>query len=337
MFKATFSLRPSARFQSLNHHAPDSAIKTRYSERGIFKPIWQSRTLVSAASRRAGDRMGYGPRIRHVGDSRHVFTGSVPAAFTPVHLPEGFNVDGLTHDDHAALHAFQQEMDQAGTDYTQIEQQVAALHAQTEHVDHLTPEMHRTAQQALAQIDQMSQRLTQRAADIEQQGLARPSGASAAQMNAPAQRMRPTTVDPRPNTPTPALPTSRRESWRLDMTPSLKPQRQLSGQISQAVAQATAKSNSLRPSSELESGLRLQVNRMMQLSGSAAANRQTQMAMRAASLHSTLDHMASEVQLQRAKIEDKLQMKPERRRSQRPRNEIPPPALVPKKREDEKV
>lgn len=336
MFKATFSLRPSARFQSLNHTAPDSAIKTRYAERGIFRPIWQNRTMVNAASRRAGDRMGYGPRIKHVADNRHLFTGGVPAAFVPVHLPHGFDGEGLTQDDHAALHAFQRDMEQAGSDFSRIEQQVTALHAQSEHTEHLTPEMHQSAQQALAQIDQMSARLSQRAADIEQQGFARPSNTTgAAQLAAAPARRMPLTTEPQPHSP--ALPSSRRESWKLDMTPTLKPQRQLSAQISQVTAQANAKNNSLRPNSELENGLKLQLNRLMQLSGDAAANRRTQMAMRAASLHNALDHMSNEVQLQRAKVEDRLQIKVDRRRSARPRNELPPPALVPKKREDEKV
>ena len=95
--------------------------------------------------------------------------------------------------------------------------------------------------------------------------------------------------------------------------------------------------NNMRPTSELENSLRLQLNRMMQITDTAKASRQQQLTMRSANLHTALDHMANEAQLQRQKMEGTLQMKVERRRAPRPQSAMAAPALVPKKREDEKV
>lgn len=320
MFKSMFSMHPSQSFQALllQFRAPSAAIKTSYSRYGIFRPFWSKvgESALKPGARRAGDADGYGPKLRKPGENRR-FTVNAPAAFIPPRPPSGFDDGGLTVQDHVALDGLTQDIDQACADFSRIERQTAAINAYTEGRHTITPDLQVSAQQALAQIDLMTEKLARRAADIEVASLGRTLPAGLIQ-NGKGQQVRSTGKPV-----TPALPASRRENWKLVTLASLRPERTL------PASRASSRAAYLRPASELECPLRLQLNRLAQKGAGQSVVART------AALHERLDHMAGEIQGHRGDVAEKLQMKVERRKNRAPKSELPPPILTPKSKKKE--
>ena len=323
MLKSMFSFRPSQRFQALllQFRAPPSAIQTSYSRYGIFHPRWSKigESALKPGARRAGDADGYGPKLRKPGEHRR-FTVDAPAAFIPPRLPSGFDDGGLTVQDHVALDGLTQDLDQACANFSRIEQQTAAVNAYTEGRHTITPDLQVSAQQALAQIDLMTEKLARRAADIEVASLGRsfPVGVTQNGRGPSAQQARPTGKPV-----TPALPASRRENWKLVTLASLRPGRVL------PASRVGSRTANLHLASELEYPLRLQLNHLAQKSAGQSV------AARTAALHERLDRMTGEIQGHRGDVAEKLQMKVERRKNRSPKSEIPPPILTPKSKKKE--
>ncbi len=326
MFKSMFSMHPSEEFQALlwRFKAPGvSARKTSYSRYGIFRPPWSKagESLLTPSHRRAGDADGYGPKLIKPGEHRR-FTVNAPAAFIPPHPSSNFDSDGLTVQDHLALDGLTQAVDQARADFSRIDQQTAQITAYTEGRHTITPDLQVSAQLALAQIDLVTGRLAQRAADIEVASLGRPLPPGIVQNgkgpSAPQSRMVGKPV-------TPALPASQREMWKLATLAKLRPERALP-----ANRASSGKAANLRSTSEMEGSLRLRMNHLAQRSGV-----QLTAATRTAALHGKLDRMTSEIQGHRGDIEQTLQMKVERRKNRSPKSELPPPVLTPKTKKKE--
>lgn len=311
MFKSMFSIHPSQSFQALllQFRAPSAAIKTSYSCYGIFRPLWSKvgESALKPGARRAGDADGYGPKLRKPGENRR-FTVNAPAAFIPSRLPSGFDDEGLTVQDHVALDGLKQDLDQACANFSRIEQQAAAVQAYTEGRHTTPPNLQVSAQEALAQIDLMTERLTRRANDIEVASLGRVLPPAIAQngKGMPAQPGRLTG-----NPVTPALPPSRRESWKLVTLASLRPERALPA-------------NRASRRSGPENVLRLQLNQLARKKPEQPAG------VRTAALRANLGRMADTLQGHHDKVGEELQMKVERRKNRSPKGELPPPVLTPK-------
>lgn len=319
MLQSMFSLRPSRKFQNLllEFSAPPPAIQTSYSRYGIFRPPWSKvgESALKPGARRAGDADGYGPKLRKPGERRR-FTVNAPAAFIPLRLPSGFDDEGLTVQDHVALDGLKQDIDRACADFSRIEQQAAAVQAYTEGCHATPPNLQVSAQEALAQIDLMTEQLTRRANDIEVASLGRvlPPAITQNGKGMPAQQVR---LTGKPVTP--ALPPSRRESWKLVTLEKLRPERPL------PASRASSRSANLR-SSGAEGAVRLQLNHLAQRNVAGA---------RTAALHDRLDHMADTLQGHRKDVGEGLQIKIERRKNRSPKSELPPPVLTPKSKKKE--
>jgi hypothetical protein len=318
MFKSMFSMHPSQSFQALllEYRPPSAAIKTSYSRYGIFRPPWSKigESTLKPGARRAGDADGYGPKLRKPGENRR-FTVNAPAAFVPPRLPSGFDDEGLTVQDHVALDGLKQDIDQACANFSRIEQQAAAVHAYTEGRHAAPPNLQVNAQEALAQIDLMTEQLARRTNDIEVASLGRvlPPGIAQNGKGTPAQQSR---LTGKPVTP--ALPPSRRENWKLVTLASLRPERALPA-------------NRASSRSGPEGVLRLQLNQLAQKQ-LAQRNVGQPAGARTVALRDKLGRIADTLQGHRKDVGEELQMKMERRKSRAPKSELPLPALTPKEK-----
>lgn len=333
---SVFSLRPSRDFQAIESRAPRApSIKTSYSRYGIF---YARKTANPAATpqkgRRADERPSFLSRLSNkiapaITPQRY-FSANLPAAFQPMMGDELPDEEGLTPTDHLMLDGLAQDIDATGADFSQIEHRVAALNSDTS-CDFLTPAQQNSAFEALAQVDQIADRLSLRASEIENRGLSRNATTT-------PQRILPTTqTSPRSALGQTLLrlglslaPALHLGNWRLSSLFSLRPRRQvLRGNKVNA-----PQSGYLRSAADRDAPMRLKMNQMSQRQGFAQSLAQS-LAMRTATLHQAVDHMMTEAQAHRSDIEQKLQMKVERRRRPRLRNEIQPPCLKPKTKSTE--